>query len=119
MVDRGLRDIRPRNARGVLREQRAAVALAARDVEDLAAGDERGREMVAVPVLVPDLAGGARDEALAGEFEFVVYRAPLALRGVPPDGSPSRASGCPGFYPRGARRAPEPPCRWPAMRPSG
>jgi hypothetical protein len=29
--------------------------------------------MVAMPVLVPDLARGARDEALASEREFVVH----------------------------------------------
>ena len=57
------------------REERAAVALAARDVENLATGDERRDEMIAMPVLVPDLAGGAGDEALAGEREFVVHGA--------------------------------------------
>ena len=63
----------PVTARGASREERAAIALAAGDVEHVATGDERRGEMVAMPVLVPDLAGDAGDEALAGEFEVVVH----------------------------------------------
>ena len=44
-------------------EQRVAVPLAARDVEHLATGDERRDAVVAMPVLVPDLAGRTGDES--------------------------------------------------------
>ncbi len=54
------------NVPGASREQRAAVALATGDVEDLPSGDEPGSEKVSMPVLVPDLASGSGDEAFAG-----------------------------------------------------
>ena len=71
--DRGRRDVGPDHACRAAREERAAVTLAARDVEHLASRDERRDEVVAMPVLVPDLACGARDEALAGERKLVVH----------------------------------------------
>ena len=63
----------PITLRGARREERAAVAFAARDVEHVEAGDERGGKMIAVPMLVPDLAGGAGDESLAREFEVLAH----------------------------------------------
>ena len=106
---------RRRYAGGARGEERAAVALAARDVEDVEAGDERGREMVAVPMLVPDLAGGAGDEALAGEFEFLAHWMTFALRRIrsAPSRQAPRAHASPQFYARPHRirpsRTPWPP----------
>ena len=73
MLDGGWRDVGAGHPGGVGCEERAAVAFAARDVEHVAARDERRHEMIAMPVLVPDLAGGAGDEALAGEREGFVH----------------------------------------------
>ena len=57
------------HVRRVLREQVAAVALAARGVEHALPGRERRHRGVAVPVLVPDRPAHVRQEALAGERE--------------------------------------------------
>ena len=73
MIHRGGLDVGARHRGGAGREERAAVPFAAGDVEHAEARDERGREMVAMPVLVPDLAGGARNESLAREFEVLAH----------------------------------------------
>ena len=73
------RDVGADDAGGARGEERAAVALAAGDVEHIESGDERRGEMVPMPMLVPDLAGGAGDEALAGEFEFLAHWLTFAL----------------------------------------
>src|SRR5262249_26958374 len=53
-----------------LREERGAVAFPARHIEHALAGHRPRGEVVAMPVLDPDLAAHARHEALAGEFEL-------------------------------------------------
>ena len=73
MRDRGRGDVGAGHPRGATGQERAAVTLAARDVEHVAPGDDRQGEMVAMPVLVPDLARGAGNEALAGERQGVVH----------------------------------------------
>ena len=59
------------------REQRAAVALAARCVEHALPGRVAARERVPVDVLVDDLAPDAGDEALAGKRQVVGHRSGL------------------------------------------
>src|SRR5208282_2644135 len=56
-------------------QERAAVTGTARDVEHVAPGDKRCRKMIAVPMLVPDLAAGSREESLAGELELFAHSA--------------------------------------------
>jgi hypothetical protein len=59
--------------RSVACDERAAITLAAGDVEDDAAGDHRRDEMIAMPMLVPDLTGGPRDKALTGERKRIIH----------------------------------------------
>ena len=66
-------DVDAGNVLGASRKKRAAITLAAGNVEHLASGDERRCEKVPMPVFVPDFARGSGYEALAGPFEFVVH----------------------------------------------
>ena len=90
------RDVDAGDAGGARGEECAAVALAAGDVEHIESGDERRGEMVPMPMLMPDLAGGAGDEALAGEFEFMAHWMTFAqFYPWPPPPSSARMSGLP------------------------
>ena len=67
--DRRGRDVDAGHARRALREQKAAVTLAAGGVDDPLAVREGCDRGVAMPVLVPDRTAHFRQEALAGERE--------------------------------------------------
>jgi hypothetical protein len=81
------------DVRRLAREQRRAVSLAAGDVEHALAGDEAAREVIAMPVLDPDLALHARDEALAGEGQ-VVAGAVVGVHRRHPRRRMTRRAGC-------------------------
>ena len=69
VVDGLRRNVDSRHRSGVVGEQIAAVAFAARRVEHALARGQRRHGGVAVPVLVPDRSAHLRHEALAGERE--------------------------------------------------
>ncbi len=81
MCEGGRRDVGAGDVSRGAREERAAIALAAGDVEHLEAADEIRGEMVAMPMLVPDLAFGAGNETLAGELELVGHAGARQWRG--------------------------------------
>ena len=69
VVDGVRRNVYTRHRGGVVGEQIAAVAFAARRVEHALARGQRRHGRVAVPVLVPDRSAHFRHEAFAGERE--------------------------------------------------
>ncbi len=96
VFDRRIRDVGAGHVRRVAREECGSVALAASHVEDsLAARPARG-EVIAVPMLDPDLALGAGNETLAGEgqrgIEAGVGR--LGAHGIRRSRRSARRAGC-------------------------
>jgi hypothetical protein len=65
--DRLAGDVDTGHSRGLSCKERRPIALATGHVEHLASGDPAAREVVAMPVLDPDLAARSGNESLAGK----------------------------------------------------